>query len=240
MKLNLLAAALSLAAMATAAAAPAQVTINSATSTPVATATVDGGKPADINITSSGSIGVTQPGTAVTINSNNSVTNAGAIGFTNIDNAVGVLMEGGSTGNFVGTGTIRVIETYSPTTNNNNGLATGAWAQGSNRTAIEVGGSGAVTGGITQTGAITVQGNDSQGILVQAPLTGDLLMVTVTPATSSAAAVVNNGSITITGDDTVGFQVGARRRDRWKGLDQFHNRQRRRRRSDQYRRRHWR
>jgi hypothetical protein len=210
MKLNLLAAALSFAATAIASAAPAQVTINSSTSTPVATATVDGGKPADIIITSSGSIGVKAPGTAVTINSNNSVTNAGQIGFTNIDNAIGVLMEGGSTGNFIGTGTITVTESYTASTNNNNGLLTGAWAQGSDRTAIQVGlpgGSGTVTGGITQTGVITVQGNDSQGILVQAPLTGNLLMVTVTPATSSAAAVVNNGSININGDDTVGFQV---------------------------------
>ncbi len=211
MKLNLVAVAMTLAALLSAQSADAQVTISTSTSTPVTTATVDGGKPADINITSGGSIGVTQPGVAVTINSSNSVTNAGQIGFTNIDNAVGVLMEGGNTASFLGVGpslgSITITESYTAATDSTNGLATGAWAQGSNRTAFEVSGPGVVTGSITQTGPIIVKGNDSQGFFIQAPITGDLMMLTVTPATSSAAAIVNDGSVNITGDNTVGFQV---------------------------------
>ncbi|HET8613168.1 MAG TPA: hypothetical protein VFL92_10420, partial [Sphingomonas sp.] len=54
----------------------ATVTIDSAKTTPVATATADNGAPADISITDKGSIKPTS-GAAVTIDSNNSVANAG-------------------------------------------------------------------------------------------------------------------------------------------------------------------
>ncbi|MGH7011275.1 MAG: hypothetical protein ACREEX_10605, partial [Caulobacteraceae bacterium] len=57
--------------------ASAQVQITTATNTPLATATANAGAPADIDIVSGGSIGVKAPGTAVTLNSDNSVTNAG-------------------------------------------------------------------------------------------------------------------------------------------------------------------
>ena len=193
--------------MAAAAPVMAQVTISTATSAPVATATLSSGNPSDLVVTSSGSIGVTAPGTAVTINSNNSVSNAGQIGFTGINNAVGILAEGGFTGVITNTGSILVTETYTATDSNNDGLLDGPFAQGMNRIGIETTGSTPFTGGILDTGSITVKGNDSQAISLQAPITGNLDMLLVTPATSSTAATLASGTILVLGDNTVGIQV---------------------------------
>ena len=185
----------------------AQVTISTSTSAPVSTATVNGGNPSDLIISSSGSIGVTAAGTAVTINSNNSVSNAGQIGFTGINNAVGLLAEGGFTGVITNTAQITVTETYTATDSNNDGLLDGPFAQGTNRIGIETAGSGAFTGGILDTGLITIKGNDSEGISLQAPITGNLDMLLVTPASGSTAATLASGTIVVLGDNTVGIQV---------------------------------
>ncbi len=186
----------------------AQVQITSSSSTPVATATASSGAPADIDITSSGSLGITASGAAVTLNSNNNVTNAGQIGFTGIDNAVGIQVLGGFTGQVINTGGINLTETYTATDSNNDGLLDGVFAQGTNRIGIQVIGAAPFVGGITTTGPITIHGNDSEGISIAAPITGDLVMQTSTPATTSgAAATVDTGSITVLGDDTIGLQV---------------------------------
>ena len=80
---KLLTAAASLAPLILAAGvAQAQVSINSAVTTPVVTATSSSPPPATLDITSSGSVGLTTPGVAVTINSNTVVTNEGQIGAT--------------------------------------------------------------------------------------------------------------------------------------------------------------
>jgi hypothetical protein len=208
MKRNFLAAAVALSPLLVAIAHPAaaQVSITSSTSTPIATATASSGSPANVDIAAGGSINVTTPGYAVEINSNNTVTNEGAIGFSNVNGATGVLIQGGNTGQFTTTGTIQVSESYTASADtNNDGLDNGAWAQGTDRVGIWVKGASPFTGAVTPTGAITVQGNDSEGILIQTPITGALVMQTVTSDTSTATTAV--GSITITGDKTVGLDV---------------------------------
>ncbi|MGH7009359.1 MAG: autotransporter outer membrane beta-barrel domain-containing protein, partial [Caulobacteraceae bacterium] len=145
---------------------------------------------------------------AVTLNSNNSVSNAGQIGFTNIDNAIGIQILGGFTGQVTNTGSILLTETYTAATDNNTGVLTGAFAQGSNRIGIQVTGTSPFTGGITSTGSVTINGDNSYGISIEAPITGDLQMQTTVPvATSGAAPVVTNGSVTMLGDDAVGVRV---------------------------------
>ena len=198
--------------------AAAQVTISTATSAPVATATAASGAPANIDITASGSIGITNTagGTAVTINSNNSVTNEGSIGFTDINNATGVQLVGGNTGSFTTTGTINVTETYAATADaNRDGLLTGKFANGTNRIGLLVSGTSAFTGNlppasgftnpvaIYETGAITVHGDNSVGVQIAAPVIGDFQMLKVTPATSTAAATVATGSISVLGGETL-------------------------------------
>src|SRR5271165_3369163 len=203
MKRRHLVAAVSIAPLITALAGGAHAlnSITGATNTPVATATATNGAPDDIDITSSGSVGITAPGVAVTLNSNNKVANAGQIGFTAIDNAIGIQVQGGHTGSVVTSGTILVTDNYSPTTDSNTGLLELPYAQGSNRWGIQVVGPGVFAGSITNIGTITTHGDNSFGVDIQAPITGDYQSVQVTPATSSVAATIQTGAIVVIGGE---------------------------------------
>ncbi|HEY1930108.1 MAG TPA: autotransporter outer membrane beta-barrel domain-containing protein [Caulobacteraceae bacterium] len=207
---KLLTAAASLAPLIlVAGAAHAQVSITSATTTPVVTSTANNGGPAaTVDVASGGSVGLTTPGVAVTINSNTVVTNEGQIGSTDINNATGVQLVGGNTGSFSSTGSILVTESYQAATDNNNGLLTGVYAQGGSRVGIQVVG-GAFNGGITLTGSDTVHGNSSSGVDIETPITGSFLMQTVSPTTftSSTTITVANGSISVLGNGSIGFYV---------------------------------
>jgi hypothetical protein len=170
-----------------AAAANAQTTVSTNTTTPVQTSTTG-------NLTVTGSIVPTTANTsAVTVNSSNTVTNSGTIGYTGgYNNTNAILVTGGYAGSITNSGTIENIETSSYADTNsdsivdsNNGVI-GQFAAGSNRTAIELTGGGTFTGTITNTGTITVIGENSAGILIGENLTGDL---------------VSSGSITDTGGD---------------------------------------
>jgi predicted ribosomally synthesized peptide with SipW-like signal peptide len=156
----------------------------------------------------------TTGGAAVTLNSNNSVNNAGSIGFTDINNATGVLIQGGHTGNFTNTGSITLTESYTaPADPNNDGLNTGDFASGGNRIGVLVTGTSPFTGNFIDTGTITVQGNSAQsltstaGVLIDAPITGTFLMETETGPVTSSTAAVAAGSISVTGNNTVGLLV---------------------------------
>ena len=185
----------------------AQLSVSTATSTPVATATAVSNAPANIDITTAGSIGVTSPGVAVTLNSNNVVTNEGQIGFTDVSSATGILVQGGNTGSVTNSGSITLTETYAPTDSNLDGLIDGNFASGGNRYGIVVGGTAPFVGGITNTGTISVRGNGSYGVLVQAPITGDFQMITAGLATSTAVATNTAGTLSVIGDHSYGLYV---------------------------------
>jgi len=207
---KLLAAAASVAPLIlAAAAAQAQVSITTGTTTPIATATASNGAPADIDIASGGSVGLTAPGTAVTLNSNNSITLEGEIGATSINGVTGLLINGGYTGSFVSTGSFVLTESTVAPTDQNTGVLEGPFAQGNDRTGILVSGSSPFNGSITQTGSISVTGQTSYGIDIETPITGALLMQTVSPTTftSSTTVTVNTGSITMTGENSTGLYV---------------------------------
>jgi uncharacterized protein with beta-barrel porin domain len=169
----------------------ATVTIGAAQTTPVVTSTANAGGPADISITSAGSITPTA-GAAVTINSNNAVTNAGSITFTGINNSTGILADAGVTSTITNSGTITNSETYTRTDTNGDGVLDGAFAQGSGRYGIRA--LGALTGNVVNSGGITIQGNDSAGISLEGPLTGSLQQ---------------SGTISVVGDRSVGIRAGA-------------------------------
>ena len=231
MKRHLLAAAVASAPLLAAAApALAQVTISNSTSTPVTTATANNGQPSDVIV--SGSIGLTAPGTALTLNSNNNVNITGSLGATDQDNTFGLVVLGGFTGSAVNQGTINITESYTaPVDPNNDGLYTGAFAQGTNRIGLEVtnsatfpgNGSGVFTGnnetvatvngnitvnGVTNVGTITVNGNSSYGVLIAAPVVGNYMSLTLIPATSSTTAPITAiGTIAVVGQDSVGLEI---------------------------------
>jgi hypothetical protein len=188
------------------ASARAQTTISGNTTTPVATATANNGAPSDLIIT--GTVIPTTSGAAVTLNSNNSVTIQGSVGFSNVNDAVGLAVRGGFTGQIINTGEINLNESYTATVDTSDGLNYPPFAQGENRFGIQVTGTAPFNGSITDTGTSTIQGNTSEGIDLQAPITGSLLMTTVTPSTTSGTiATLANGSIVMTGDNAVGLNV---------------------------------
>jgi hypothetical protein len=200
--------------------AEAQDTIGTAVNTPVATATANNGSPEDILINASGSVGILTPGVAVTLNSNNMVTNQGEIGFTAVNNAIGIQVLGGNTGTVTNSGTILVTDNYTPTTDTNTGLLEPPFAQGNNRTGIQVIGPGTFTGSIFNFGSVTVHGDNSFGVDIEAPITGDFQSLQFTAATTTTDATILSGTITVLGGEpplagaaatppVIGFHVGA-------------------------------
>ncbi len=168
----------------------AQTVINTARTTPVVTSTVNAGQPADVRIDTAGSVTVTS-GTAVTVDSDNSVTNAGAIKISNADNAVGIRVTAGRTANIANSGTITIDETYTPTDSDNDGDLDGPFATGTGRTAILI--EGALTGNLSHTGTILVEGNNSAGIRALGPITGN---------------VTHEGKTTVIGTNALGVGLG--------------------------------
>ena len=161
---------------------------------PIRTSTIKNGAADAITITKDGSVvltGGTQVN-AVTMDSNHSVTNNGAITISNADGAVGIAAAAGTSGAIINGGTITVSEPYVPTDTDKDGDLDGPFALGSNRFGIRT--DGDHTGKIVNSGSITVQGNDSAGILLGGKLTGDF---------------THDGKTVVTGDRTVGVSAGA-------------------------------
>jgi len=187
----------------------AETQITTATTAPVATATVKSGAPDDITITSAGSVSPTAATSpAVTLNSSNAVTNAGAISFKDLNNATGIQVLGGNTGQVTNSGTISITESYAATDTNSDGVVDGPWSKQTGGTGVQVSG-GVFTGGLTNTGGITVQGNGGRGISIQSEMTGSLLGFTVSPLpiTSSSNSTITSGSVNVTGDNAIGVSV---------------------------------
>ncbi len=175
------------------AAAAAETVIDAKRTTPANTATIKAGAPDSIRIASAGSVELTS-GTAVTMDSNHAVTVEGKIVVTNAAGGTGILANAGTSGDIVvtSTGSITVDETYAPTDIDNDGDLDGPFAVGANRFGIRT--LGAHTGKLTQSGTITVEGNDSAGIWLGGPLTG---------------AFTHDGKTTVTGDRSVGVRADA-------------------------------
>jgi hypothetical protein len=176
-------------------AAPAHAdTTVSSTSSPVSTATVNNGA-ADNLVVGSGASVTTDGPASVTLNSNNSVTNNGSVTInanSSNNNTSAVLLKGGFTGSFTNSGSISNTDGYTASTNSTNGFADGAFAQGTARYGLRLVGPGGLTGDITLNSGstITVQGNNSYGVSLEAPLTGDL---------------ISAGSISMTGSSSTGL-----------------------------------
>jgi hypothetical protein len=175
------------------AAAETQVT-SSARTTPIATSTAASGAADDVKITSDGAITLSASGPIATLDSDNTLTNAGALSSVGVSDSIGVLVLGGHTGTLLNSATISLTEDYAYTDDDGDGDYDGAFAKGSGRYGIRLTGTDPFVGAITNdsTGAITIEGNDSAGISLEAPLTGSL---------------VHGGSISVTGDRSYGIHT---------------------------------
>lgn len=178
-------------ALAAGTAASAQTVIDTRRTTPVRTATVNGGAAADISIAAAGSVVTSGSGTAVAIDSNNKLANAGTIQTTDANDAIGIGAAAGVTGDIANSGKVILDETYTPTDIDKDGDLDGPFAQGARRTGIRT--AGGFTGNIASSGEITIEGNDSAGIFLTGPLTGNL---------------TQSGKINVLGDRSVGVRTG--------------------------------
>ena len=178
-----------LATLAAGGAALADVSVNGGDK-PVATATATSSGAPD-NIVQTGTMNVsTAP--AITLNSNNKVTNQGTIQVQDKDNQTGVLALGGFTGAVTNTGTITFNSSSTLTSTDNNGVVTGPFANLTSLYGIHSTGAGALTGDIDNSGSITIQGKNSAGIFLEAPLSG---------------SVNQTGTITVSGDNSFGIHA---------------------------------
>ena len=157
------------------------LTIDSHTSSPVASATAAGGTPGNIDITAGGSVEIKTAGAAVTLNSNNAVSSSGTISNSVGTGAIGVNIIGGNTGSFTNVGIIDLPGIGTPPT------STGQFG-------ILLNGSGAFTGDIvTKSGStLTISGSVANAIAIQSELDGNLTLGGSIKATGSAS----NGVLT--------------------------------------------
>lgn len=156
-------------------AAQAETVISTTSATPVATATAASGARDDVRVSSAGTIQPTAAGAAITLNSNNIVTNEGAIKFSNVNDATGILVIGGSTGEVRSSGSITVDETTEIKDTDSDGDLDGPFATGARRFGIRVTGPDAFHGNIVQSaGAIVIEGADSAGISVETAIDGTI------------------------------------------------------------------
>lgn len=176
---------------AVAAPAAAETTISTATNGPVRTSTVKSGTPDDILISSAGTV-TGNAGGGVIIDSNHKLNNQGTIQISNVSNVAGVDVAAGVTSGITVSGKITVDEAFTPTDADNDGDLDGPFATGSNRFGIRT--NGAMTGNIliTSTGVITIEGNNSAGILLGGPLTGNF---------------THDGKTSVLGNNSVGVQL---------------------------------
>jgi len=175
------------------AAAETQVTSSSRT-TPIATSTAASGAADDVKITSDGAITLSASGAIATLDSDNTLTNAGTLSSVGVSNSIGVLVLGGHAGTLLNSATISLTEDYTYTDDDSDGDYDGAFAKDSGRYGIRLTGTDPFVGTLTNdsSGAITIEGNDSAGISLEAPLTGSL---------------VHSGSISVTGDRSYGIHT---------------------------------
>lgn len=184
-----------------ASAAQAETTISTSVTNPVATATAASGGADSVRITSAGTVQPTG-GAAVTLNSNHSVTNEGAIKIQNANDATGILVIGGTTGEVKTSGTITVDESAEAKDNDGDGDIDGPFATGARRFGIRVTGPAAFHGNVVQSaGSISIEGNDSAGVSIETAIDGSV-------RTAGAVAVVGDRSFGVHTAGTVGGDVG--------------------------------
>ena len=170
--------------------------ISTETTEPVTTSTIDNGAPGDITITEDGSIELTgvEGQVAVTMDSDNNITHDGSILIEDTNNVTGIVLDANRTGDLTMSGSISLIEDYTREDTDDDEDDDGPLAIGENRVGIRLERGGTHTGDINlQTGAsISVEGNQSAGIILGSDLDGALTI---------------DGSVDVLGEDAIGIEI---------------------------------
>ena len=156
----------------------------------------------DTALEGTGSITLEDAGPAFILNSDNILANDGTITINDVDNATGVELQSGPSRSFINRGNITLTEDFTPEDSDEDGIADGAFAEGTGRTGILISGASPFEGNIdlASTSAISIEGNDSFGInlsntvMAQEGLTGNLS---------------NAGNIVVIGDNATGINVAS-------------------------------
>ena len=178
------------AAFLVAAPALADTTVSTSTTTPLVTSSAG-----NVTVASGGTITLTG-GTGVTVDSGNTanVASGGTIAMGSGDGATGISVTPGVSTTITNDGTIQATEDFTAADADNNGIADGPIAQATGRYGIRVAPGGTMTGSISNTGTITVEGLNSAGIAADSTVTG---------------SIANTGTISIKGDNSVGIRTAA-------------------------------
>ena len=199
----LLATAVAIAPLMAAAGVQAQTTptpetvISTARTTPISTSTVKAGAPDNIRLDKDGSVAVAS-GAAITVDSSNNIDLDAGSSIKmekSADGSTGILVQGGNTANVTVGGTIDISDSITEYTDTDkDGDLDGPFAQGTDRYGVRISGSAPLTGNvlIETGGVIKVEGNNSAGIAIDAPLVGNL---------------TNFGAINVLGDNSHGIRV---------------------------------
>ncbi|MBA4332126.1 MULTISPECIES: autotransporter domain-containing protein [Brevundimonas] len=195
----LLATAVAIAPLLAVTGVQAEVVVSTARTTPIQTSNATGTAADNVRIASGGSIAVTS-GAAMTLDSNNTVDidSGGSITMAKAaDGATGVLVNGGNTGSVTMGGTINITdsqETADIKDTDGDGDLDGPFATGTGRYGVRVTGASPFVGNVLveSSGSISVEGNNSYGLAVEAPLTGKLQSL---------------GTVRVVGDNSVGIRT---------------------------------
>ncbi len=198
-------------------AADGTTNVTTSTTTPISTG---GTANTNITISSGGSISAAQNGVnLVTLNSNDYVWNvAGTLSSSNFNNVTAIYALGGTSGNYIlNASAISLTTTYAPATSVD-GYSQAPFAGTANLTNLSSTGVTGVAGlyGIrlvgtqafggyvdnSSTGSITIKGNNSYGMSIEAPITGYYL-----DGFSRKVSIGSEGSISLTGDNGVALNV---------------------------------
>lgn len=220
---KLLATAAALAPLMVATGVQAEVVISNSRSTPIQTSNATGSAADNIRLSSGGVISVTS-GAAILVDSNNTIVldSGSSITMANsADGSTGILVNGGTTTNLTISGSVTVVDgldTYPDT--DSDGDLDGPWANGTGRYGVRLAGTAPVTGNvlIESAGTIRVDGNDSYGVAIDAPLVGNLAAygtistfgdrsVAVSVAGPVTGLVNIDGSIGASGQDAMGVST---------------------------------
>lgn len=201
--------AAALAPLSFAASAHAQTVTNTGSLTAPVTTT-----PTNPNYINNGSIVPTTGGNAaITMTTPGNVTNNGTIGFTSGANStIGILAPGdlgaGNASVINNTGAINLLETTTGDSTAQS-ITNGPFANGGNRTGIEVNGSGTFNGTIFNSGAITIIGENSTGIAVDTAMSGDLDEVGTIAIVGGTPIYAGGNSTAVTPTGNVSYGIHA-------------------------------
>ncbi len=170
----------------------ADTTVSTSTTTPLLTSAAGA-----VTVASGGTIKL-DGGSAVTVDASKDVTVAsgGTLDMGATNGATGILVQGGTATTISNAGTIQVLESFTAADADKNGVADGPIAQASGRYGIHLAPGAAVTGTVSNTGTITVDGLNSAGIAVDGPLTGSVTSTgTIKVKGDNSFGIVTNGAV---------------------------------------------